>query len=370
MGRIGIVHPTDFARDFSDSGATALQTFLKHALLVVFGVLVGVTAGELILRAIGFGQLTPRMSFGVRAKQALEGGYLTPDPTLFWKARRDVRRRSQRAAHVVHPDIGIAPRGMRKRLVVLGDSCSRLVSSGLPYPAFLQAELGKDGWEILNASVAGYSSYQGLLWLRLQLLDADPDVVVVYFGWNDHWRTPGRTDRQYERSIQPSRLRLLGLLSRRPDPPPFRVPLEEYRENLQSIIDEVSRTGGRVVLVAAPYRFSEKNEQRYVANAYLLPDDEAVSLHRSYLDVVREFIGREGVTVLGADAVFSALSDTPSLFRDDGIHFTNEGHRVMAALLAEQILSGAGLEGTAAPELLEAARRSLAQPISLQPTSG
>jgi lysophospholipase L1-like esterase len=332
--------------------------------------LVAVTAGELILRAIGFGQLTPQMSFGVRAKQALEGGYLTPDPTLFWKARRDVRRRSQRAAHVVHPDIGIAPRGMRKRLVVLGDSCSRLVSSGLPYPAFLQAELGKDGWEILNASVAGYSSYQGLLWLRLQLLDADPDVVVVYFGWNDHWRTPGRTDRQYERSIQPSRLRLLGLLSRRPDPPPFRVPLEEYRENLQSIIDEVSRTGGRVVLVAAPYRFSEKNEQRYVANAYLLPDDEAVSLHRSYLDVVREFIGREGVTVLGADAVFSALSDTPSLFRDDGIHFTNEGHRVMAALLAEQILSGAGLEGTAAPELLEAARRSLAQPISLQPTSG
>jgi lysophospholipase L1-like esterase len=348
----------------------ALQTLLKNALLVVFGVLVAASAGELILRVIGFGQLTPQMSFGVRAKQALEGGYLVPDPTLFWKSRRDVRRRFQRAAHIVHPDIPIAPREMRKRLVVLGDSCSRLVSSGLPYSAFLQAELGTDGWEILNASVAGYSSYQGLLWLRLQLLDADPDVVVVYFGWNDHWRTPGRTDRQYERSIQPGRLRLLGLLSRRPDPPPFRVPLEEYRENLQSMVDEVGRGGGRVVLVAAPFRFSEINKQRYVANAYLLPDDDAVSLHRSYLGVVREFIGREGVTVLGADAIFATMSDTPPLFRDDGIHFTNEGHRVMAALLAEQIRSGAGLEGAAAPDLLEAARRSLTHPIALQPASG
>jgi len=136
------------------------------------------------------------------------------------------------------------------------------------------------------------------------------------------------------------------------------------------MVDEVGRGGGRVVLVAAPFRFSEINKQRYVANAYLLPDDDAISLHRSYLGVVREFIGREGVAVLGADAIFAAMSDTPPLFRDDGIHFTNEGHRVMAALLAEQIRSGAGLEGTAAPDLLEAARRSLTHPIALQPASG
>jgi hypothetical protein len=170
---------------------------LKKAGLVLFGVLVAALAGELFLRAIGFGQLTPQMSFGVRAKNALERGYFAPDQTLFWKARRDRKPRFQRAANFVHPDSSIPPRDARKRLVVLGDSCSRLVLSGLPYSAFLQAELGKDDWEVLNASVAGYSSYQGLLWLRLQLLEADPDVVVVYFGWNDHWRTPGRTDRQY-----------------------------------------------------------------------------------------------------------------------------------------------------------------------------
>lgn len=351
-------------------GGVALQMPLKKACLVVFGLLIAAAASELILRVIGFGQLTPQMSFGVRAKNALERGYFAPDQTLFWKSRRDVNPRFQRAVNLVHPDTPIAPRGTRQRLVVLGDSCSRLVSSGLPYSAYLQAELGKDDWEVFNASVSGYSSYQGLLWLRSQLLDADPDIVVVYFGWNDHWRTPGQTDRQYQRSIRPSRLRLLGLLSRRPDLRPFRVPLEEYRENLQSMIDEVGRAGGRAVLIAAPFRFTDENRQRYLDDGYLLPDDDVLPLHQSYIEIVREFIGREGVTVLGADAVFAALGDTPALFRDDGIHFTNEGHRIMGALLAEQIQSRAGVEGAAAPELLEAARRSLARPTPPQPTSG
>ncbi len=336
---------------------------VKKACLVVFGVLVAALAGELILRAIGFGQLTPQLSFGVRAKSALEHGYFVPDPALFWKSRRDRNPQFQRAAKLVHPDSPIAPRGTRKRLIVLGDSCSRLVLSGLPYSAQLQSELGDDAWEVLNASVPGYSSHQGLVWLRSQLLAADPDVVVVYFGWNDHWRTPGRTDRDYARAMRPGRLRLFGLLERRANPPPFRIPLEQYRENLQSIIDEVQRAGGRVVLIAAPYRFSAENKRRYVTDAYLLPDDDVVSLHRSYLDVVREFSGREAVAVLGADLVFSALGDTPPLIRDDGIHFTNKGHRAMGAVLAEQIRSGVGADGSAAPELLHAAQRVLESEI-------
>jgi hypothetical protein len=34
------------------------------------------------------------------------------------------------------------------------------------------------------------------------------------------------------------------------------------------MIDDVIRRSGRVVLIAAPYRFSDKNKQRYVANAF------------------------------------------------------------------------------------------------------
>jgi lysophospholipase L1-like esterase len=337
---------------------------LKKAGLVLFGVSVALLAGELFLRAIGFGQLTPQMSFGLRARQALEQGYFEPDQTLFWKPRPNRNPRFQRAANLVHPDTPIAPRETRRRLIVLGDSCSRLVLSGLPYSASVQTELGSDDWEVLNASVPGYSSHQGLRWLQSQLLAADPDVVVIYFGWNDHWRTPGRTDRQYEQSMRPGRLRLLNLLSRRPDPPPFRVPRDEYRENLRSMIDAVVRSNGRVVLIAAPYRFAEKNQRSYLKNAYLLPEDDAVAIHRSYLDIVREFSGEAGVAILGADVIFDTLGETPPLLRDDGIHFTDEGQLAMGALIAEQIRSGAGGDGTAAPALLNAARRALAAPNS------
>jgi lysophospholipase L1-like esterase len=332
---------------------------LKKAGLVVFGVLVAAVAGELFLRAIGFGRLTPQMSFGVQAKRALERGYFDPDQTLFWKPRPNRNPQFQREANLVHPDSPIPPRGTQQRLIVLGDSCSRLVAGGLPYSASIQTELGNDDWEVFNASVPGYSSHQGLLWLRSQLLAAEPEVVVLYFGWNDHWRTPGQTDRQYEQSIRPGRLRWLNLLSRRPDLPPFRVPRDEYRENLRTMIDEVALAGGRVVLVAAPYRFAEKNRQQFVSDAYLLPEDDVLAIHRSYLEIVREFSGRGDVSILGADLILEALGDTPQLLRNDGIHFTREGHLVMGALIAEQIRSGAGDDGTAAPALLKAARRTL-----------
>lgn len=360
--------PNEFSRKFRERyfctrphPELALQMILKKAALVVFGVLVVALAGELFLRATGFGQVTPKMSFGSNAATALDRGYMVPDQTLFWKGNPDRIPHLRPVGHFVHPDAPITPRGTRKRLIVLGDSCSRLVQGGLPYSAPLEAELGSKDWEVLNASLPGYSSYQGLLWLRSQLLAADPDVVVIYFGWNDHWRTTGQTDREYEQTIRPGRLRLFNLLNRRPDPPPFRVPLAEYRENLQTMIDDVLRGGGRVVLIAAPYRFPEENKKRYVANASLLPSDDVVSLHQSYRDVVREFIGKDNVSVLAADLVFAELGKTPALLRDDGIHLTNEGHRVMGALLAEQIRSGSGRDGTAAPALLDAARRTRVQ---------
>ena len=339
------------------------QMILKEAVLIGFGVMVAALAGELLLRTIGFGQVTPQMSFGSNATAALDRGYMVPDQTLFWKGNPDRIPHLRPVAHFVHPDAPIPPRGARKRLIILGDSCSRLVESGLPYSARLEVELGISDWEVLNASIPGYSSYQGLLWLRSQLLAAKPEVVVIYFGWNDHWRTLDRTDRQFEQAIRPGRLRLLNLLNRRADPPPFRVPLGEYRENLRSMIDDVLREGGRVVVIAAPYRFSESNKRRYVANSLLLPGDDVVSLHQSYLDVDREFIGETDVSVLAADLVFASLGDTPALLRDDGIHLTDQGHRVMAAVLAEHIRSGAGRDGTAAPALSAAARRTLAREV-------
>ena len=334
---------------------------LKKLTLSVLGLAVGLVIAEAVLRLTGFGVVTPQMNFGMHARIAIDQGLFLADPELFWKTRTEISPAFERRAKIVHPDRPIGPRGNKSRLIVLGDSCSRITDGDLPYSAHLEAALGRSEHEVLNASVPGYTSFQGLAWLRSQLLDADPDVVVVYFGWNDHWRTTGWSDHEYARSLKPASLRLLNLFRRRPYPPPFRVSPDEYRENLEGIVDEVTGRGGKVVLVAAPYRLSREAQGQYIKDNYLVPGDNAESLHREYLSVLREFIGREGVSVLGADEIIDALKDTTPLLRADGIHLTDPGHLVMGTVLAECIRTGEGSDGTAPAALLEAARGALEQ---------
>ena len=214
---------------------------LKKIVLIAFGSLIALFAFEIVLRAGGFGVVTPEMSFGMHARTALDQGYFLPDRTLFWKVRPDLNPEFDREARILSPDRLILPHGARQRILILGDSCSRIAGDGMPYSVTLESDLGTDRWEVLNASVPGYTSYQGCRWLRSQLLETRPDVVVVYFGWNEHWRTTGMTDREYARSQEVAYPRILTLLQGHHQPPPFRVSIPEYRENLEDIIRRVDR---------------------------------------------------------------------------------------------------------------------------------
>ena len=331
---------------------------LRKILLLVVAVVVTLGVVEMGLRATGYGRITPELNFGVNTRGALERGVFVSHPDLFWTlpARLDP---ADQAIAAIHPLRAVPPKGGRKRLIVLGDSCSRISQRMLPYSGQLAGRLAGEGWEVYNASVPGYTTHQGLAWLRLQLLDLQPDLVVVYFGWNDHWRATGMTDRSYAASQSPGNLRLLGLFRKRPAQPPLRVPPDDYRENLQRIVAAIRDTGARVVLVAAPWRLSAEARQRLVQTRYILPGEDPEALHRQYLGIVAEFAGEPGVALLAADRLFAALGrDAPLLMRD-GIHPTDEGHAVLAAALARLITGGAGADGTLPPSLVEDAGRAL-----------
>jgi len=329
---------------------------MKKIVLLVFGILAGLLMCEIALRITGFGSITPQMNFGMHAKIALEQGYFLPDAKLFWKVRPDLNPEFEHDAKIQNPDRPVPPHGDKKRVLILGDSCSRIAGNGMPYSAILEQDLGPDTWEVLNASVPGYTSYQGLEWLKSQLLAAHPDVVVVYFGWNEHWRTTGETDLEYARSRTVAYPRILTLMKGKHRTPPFRVSIPEYRDNLQGIVRLVRENGGTVILIAGPYHFIPGVEAQYVKDKYLVPGDDVSSIHRAYLDVVRGFAGQDGVTVVAADNVFEELGDYPLLMRQDGIHFTDVGHRVMAAILAEAIESRSGINSAS---LTQAARKAL-----------
>src|SRR5207249_1047274 len=79
----------------------------------------------------------------------------------------------------------------RKRILFLGDSCTNAGPEGYPEKVIrLLAERSINA-EALVAAVGGYSTYQGLEFMR-ESLRYSPDAVVAYFGWNDHWLANGQ----------------------------------------------------------------------------------------------------------------------------------------------------------------------------------
>jgi lysophospholipase L1-like esterase len=81
----------------------------------------------------------------------------------------------------------------RRRIIALGDSCTWgwQVAQDATFPALLQDMLARRGGrpvEVLNAAVPGWTSYQGLTWLRERGLALRPSALIVGFGFNDMTR--------------------------------------------------------------------------------------------------------------------------------------------------------------------------------------
>ncbi|MCL5270350.1 MAG: hypothetical protein M1457_07340, partial [bacterium] len=86
-------------------------------------------------------------------------------------------------------------RKYRPEVVFMGCSCTEYSE----YPDLvmkrIDARLGKYV-DYINMAVAGWSTAQGLVQLRRDILPCKPRVVTIYYGWNDHWIGFGITDRE------------------------------------------------------------------------------------------------------------------------------------------------------------------------------
>jgi lysophospholipase L1-like esterase len=295
-------------------------------------------AAEVVLRVTGFGIIKPGMNFGVNTREALDRGRFLYDPDLFWK----LAPTPEAPLRAAHPDEPLPPRARSRRILVMGDSCSRISTRRPPYSAVLERMLGGGPVEVWNAAVPGYTTWQGRVWLEQQLIDLEPEVAVVYYGWNDHWRATGITDRDYAGRLGGNWLRLGLLIRGPPDPPPLRVPEPDYHDNLTAIVERLEARGTRVILVAAPYHLTPEAKDRLVRTRYLLPGDDPVELHRRYLAMLRLVASENRVVVLDAASVFLALDRPRELLMRDGIHLTDDGHAVMAGMIAAILTAGPG----------------------------
>lgn len=336
------------------------RRLLTNLAVAAVTVLVLLGAVEIGLRASGYAfKLYPEtIEFGAPDPVMMETGFVE-DRDLFW----------------VTPDYAdklARYRAERPRLLLLGDSVTDLgtydqalaqrlagASQAGASPSATDDSPGGGSLSYGNLGVAGWSSHQGRAQLERDVLSLAPEVVTIYFGWNDHWIGFGVTDAQVAALKQGTigntgqGLRLMQLvtqarlaLSGREAAYPKRVPLTAFGDNLRHMVTAAVEQGITPMLITAVSSHVEGNEPAYLGERWLNEISELVPLHRAYVEAVREVAASEGVPLCDAAAAFDALPTTEKsgLMMADGIHFTEDGDRWLADVLAG-CLKQAGLLG-------------------------
>jgi len=270
-----------------------------------------------------------------------------PDKDLFWKREPSspgVNSLGFCGGEINRPK----PPGVF-RILFLGDSCAeqdyaRLVEKCLNGP--IASDVTR--FECIPLAVAGYSSHQGRVLAELYSAAMEPDLAVVCFGWNDHWQAYHTTDAeaaigpveqlirdayQYSRLLQLGS-RIVGVVQDF-DPGGFldqvRVPPDQYRENIRLIKRSFDTQGVPTIYVSAPTSHYELGVPDYLVEEGLAPDKESViRRHRTYNRIIREVAEASGARVLDLEVELSHGDSLERVFLADGIHFTDEGLRMVA----------------------------------------
>lgn len=288
-----------------------------------------------------------------RLHHIMSDEFREPDPVLLWKPVARAPYGSQRFRGPVIPER--RPDGWT-RVFCYGDSNTDGPPEGGAWPEPLdRLARSKGSFEVVNAGVTGYSSYQGLRRLEQELPVYRPDIVVVSFGWNDAATALSTSDKAFGQSaafnqVRPEWLPLrrlllnydsLSVMTRLVTPARTfeqavsgtlgpRVSLADYRENLQSMVDQTQASGGRVVLLTRPHRESVEALETSDGWRQTIP---------AYNDVVREVAAETSVSLVDAARVFETQ---PEAFVDES-HLTREGHESLAEQVMRE-LAAAGLE--------------------------
>ena len=307
---------------------------------------------------------------------ARQVGIFEGDPLLLWRLKPGLR-------HVVweHTPVTTSTQGLRYeralearapgslRILCAGDSVTfgfgvpqvflrqgeEYHPDWLPYPARLEKALrganpGR-GVEVAPFAVPGYSTHQGLAWMRRDLAGLRPDVVTLLFGWNDIGMRAQPDADAIRTDAWSATMRLLLAKSQallhawrwvhsRPggagEPVP-RVSVDGFVANHLAMIDVVRAAGARVAVIGPVYRDRVEHP----------PEGDLIAARRNAL---RETVTRAGVPYLEVpELTEDAWPDNESLFLEH-IHPNHKGHRLLAERLLPLLAAHGMLRDLAAPQ--------------------
>jgi len=291
-----------------------------------------------------------------------------PDPRLFWTFRPGTVFDAEGPVPINAGGFrGRMPADPRPagllRVAVMGDSVA--FGAAASWPEFLEEDLATAlpgrPVEVLNFGVPGYTVIQGLRQYEDHAGGLAPDVVIVAYGWNDHWLAHGDLP-DAERSFPSRRMATLASLLTRlrvvqalhallPSPAKTapsvagdavrRVSPEVFRRSLDTFIAQARATGARPVVVTLPSVLTPEAFPPYLLDMGFTSSPEAASAdHRLYARLAAEAAGEAGAAFVDLQPVLSSPEGAPDpdLFSTDRIHPTPEGQRLIAAALAPVII--------------------------------
>jgi len=369
---------------------------LAYAAIIYLGFLLLLAAVEIATR-LTMPHISSLSMFVVTTQQKAQvadekqSGIFEGDPLLLWRLKPNLDHAvwdftvlSTNSQHLrsehVGETVGVKQPGTI-RIVCLGDSVTfgfrvpvvwpdrptEYDPGWLPFPMLLEKELRaanpEQKIEVVTMAVPGYTSHQGLAWLRRDIDDLQPDLLIASFGWNDasfsdvpdreairtnwsavavrwlidhsqafahatHWlRAKAAKELQQKQTGQP--------VAR----PTARVSQGEYLSNMIAIQGMARLRGASVIVIAAPYRDNDPNA----------PEADLMLQYRVAL----------GTAMRQREIPFVELRElTPEAYPSnegwfgERIHPNHMGHRLLAAELLKVIGSRQMLGNLKAPELI------------------
>jgi lysophospholipase L1-like esterase len=315
---------------------------------------------------------TPQQKMQIANPQ--QSGIFEGDPLLLWRLKPNLNHAvwdytvlstNAQSFRADYP-IGSKASGTY-RIVCLGDSVTfgyrvpvvwpdkptEYDPEWLPFPMLLEKQLRAANpnhhIEVFPMAVPGYTSHQGLAWLRRDIGWLQPDMVIASFGWNDvsvsdvSDRDAIRTDwypvavrwlidhsQAFAHATRWLRSKGTPAQGQRITPV-ARVSEREYVDNLAEIVRLARNSGAGIIVIGAPYRDAKTNP----------PEADLMKRYRSSLKSAME---QRQVSYLEVLELTETAGTVNEGFFGELIHPNHMGHRLLASelldLMAQKKLLG------------------------------
>jgi lysophospholipase L1-like esterase len=349
-------------------------------LLILVAIEVGTRLTMAHLSSLDLFVVTPQQK--AQVADAKQSTIFEGDPLLLWRLKPNLNHiiwdftlLSTNAQHLRSDRPLQAKQTGTVRIVCLGDSVTfgyRVPTvwldkpndydrAALPFPMLLEKELRAANpnkkIEVVTMAVPGYTSHQGLAWLRRDIDKLKPDLLTINFGWNDasfsdvpdseaiktNWRavtvrwlvdhSQAFAHATYWLRSRSQTNTVLGLH------PVARVSQSEYIDNMLAMVRLAYAKNVGIIVIAAPYRDRTTNP----AEAELM---------QRYRDSLRTVARQQSVSFLEIRELTPDAAPANKDWFGELIHPNHMGHRLLASELLKLISQTRALGDLNIPTLI------------------